>query len=317
MARRSKPSDAPAPTFEEAEKTQVSYVPDFADTDDLDPPTLEEPVPEVAASTPKLRLPVPGEPDPDPEPKRRLSLPTPEPGGAAPASPPPPPRGAISVPVYAPETGRRGSQKLIFAVMAVLLVVVGLAFALAPDGRSAEELVQARRDKLARPEGEQGSVGVLERLGIGGPGAEKESAASPAPVPPPRIPSNPAPVKRRRAGRARVRRGLTDQTQKDLRYGFEPTERKAERRLYDNFDSSKPMSTGIPMLMVFTRPRGMNVEVDGQLIGMSPLIRPLPQGTQRVQVRVSGAGFKPWQKTVSSNEIQQFKVGVTMERIVE
>jgi hypothetical protein len=71
------------------------------------------------------------------------------------------------------------------------------------------------------------------------------------------------------------------------------------------------------MLMVFSKPAGMSVDVDGKLLGMTPLIRPLPKDTKRVKVRLYGAGFREWEQTVSANELEQFKVGVTMERIAE
>lgn len=326
MARRSKPSDAPVPTFDEAEKTQVSFVPDFEDdTDDLDGPTLDEPAPAVASPKPRLRLPVPGEPDPEPDPrpalKQGLSLPAPEayeppPGARMPQGQG---RGTVSVPVYAPEPKRKGSHALIFGVLAILLTVVMVAFAVAPDGRSAEEIQHARRAGLQEPQRAR-SRGVLERLGLGESDSEVAEARRQAAAARARrsvIASNPAPKKTRRANLDLGKRAKANLAPEDVRYGFEPTERKAERRLYDNFDSSKQMSTGIPMLMVFTKPRGMNVEVDGQLLGMSPLIRPLPKDTRRVKVRLSGAGFKAWEKSISANELEQFKVGVTMERIVE
>jgi hypothetical protein len=99
------------------------------------------------------------------------------------------------------------------------------------------------------------------------------------------------------------------------RYGFERTDQPD--RHYDNFDAGKEQGNGVPMLMAFSKPAGMAVDVDGTLVGMTPLIRPLPKDTKRVKVRLYGAGFKDWEQTVSANQIEQFKVGVTMQPIAE
>ena len=309
MARRSKPPsfDDPIPTFEEAEKTQITSVPVF--DDDLEPagPTDKNFVPRADAPK-KLRLPIPDEPDPEPPPNPpRKSEPDSPLSGAKLEPDLLPGRPVQPVKLYAPEPS--GISKWFVGGAALLLTVVAVAFAMVPDGKSKEELAEARREIMKREPG--ASIAKLQKdyPELFGPNTPQISVpAAVKTAPPKKIP----PLNRdRKKVEAARRRKLAPKS--DHPYGLEGTVQP--KREYDNYDASKPKGTGYPTLMVTTRPTGVLVELDGMIVGLTPLVRVLPQGTTRAQVKLSGAGLKDWSGVATPNDLDQFQIGITMERL--
>ncbi|MCA9046120.1 MAG: PEGA domain-containing protein, partial [Planctomycetaceae bacterium] len=68
-----------------------------------------------------------------------------------------------------------------------------------------------------------------------------------------------------------------------------------EKKAPDDFrrsyleDESAPAQ---PMLMIFTVPPGMTIEVDGRPYGRTPMVRALYGNVERLDVRLSGAGYQ-------------------------
>lgn len=93
-----------------------------------------------------------------------------------------------------------------------------------------------------------------------------------------------------------------------LRYGFEAVERPKKR---DYETETAPKSP--PLLMIFTEPRGVAVDVDGTLMGVTPFIRAVADDKKAFQLRLWGGAYKDQNITVKKDEDGNFKVGVTME----
>ncbi len=306
MASRKPPGRSPPPPpgeFGEAEApaTEITFAPDFDDdsTEDTDKHDL-------AAIKRKLTLPSPNDLDEDTPRAPIAALPS------VPIAPPKAKPTRVSVFRVKPETS--GSGRLVLGTVGVLLAVIGLAFALAPDARTR---AQTAREKGVRA-GDLGDpakrkiYSYKDAIQLQNPDMIVISPRSSAPLQPLRpLAPNPAPARERHAIRAIVKQP----TVVEKRYGFERVEQV--KRHYDNFDSTLEQGSGVPMLMVFSQPSGMSVDVEGKLMGMTPLIRAMPKDTKRVKVRLYGAGFKEWEQTVSANQIEQFRVGVTMQRIGE
>jgi hypothetical protein len=271
-------------------------------TDDLEGPTEdtdEHPVPRAGR---KLTLP---KPDDFEEP---VLAPTPIGGRPAKKQTPPAQK---RIPVFRVEPERSGSR-LILGIVAMLIAAVSIAFFAAPDGDTAAEIARNQLSQNPSPSQKTGTFGEWFSFGSSNDAPAELIIESPPPPNGKARVSKPAPKRRRHARMAKRARPAPAE---DERYGFERTEQP--KRHYDNFDASKEQGNGIPMLMVFTKPPGMAVDVDGTLAGITPMIRPLPKDTKRVKVRLHAAGFREWEQTVSPNEMDQFKVGVTMERIAE
>lgn len=305
--RRSK-DPIPAFTEESAERTEVTFAPVF---DDLEPAETTDKN-EVPKLDRKLRLPMPGESDEPPAERAPKAKPA-EPARPKPIPVSPLPRSDreeehVPVSVFAAKPS--GSGNLLFGIVGVLLIVVMVAFAVAPDGKSDRELraQQAAEHRRAY----ENLLRDRATITVGGGDSEgggPEVAAQPEWKPRERPPAI-VPVLKRRGHEV-----VAAVDPKDVRLGIEPAADRGVRREYDNYDSAIDRGNGIPMLMVFSKPPGMSVDVDGKLLGMTPLLRPLAKDTKRVKLRVYGAGYREWSETVSPNEIEQFKVGVTMEPI--
>jgi hypothetical protein len=283
---------------------------------DLDEPTEDTDKNAIPGNAKKLKLPLPAidpidaapiEPIAD-EDKTPPSLPA-----FAPAPKKPSPLRRIKLLRVQPE---RSSSKLILAIVAALMGVVMVAFAVAPDGKSEREIAtrEGRPAWEMAESGERPVVSYKDKIQIEHPDmivrAPLATGDAIQPAPPP---ENPAPDRSRHA---KIERGPPKTPPKaEPRFGFERVQ--PPQREYDNYDSTKERGTGVPMLMVFSEPRGMSVDVDGRPMGLTPLLRPLPKETKRVKVRVYAAGFKDWEQTVTPNGLEQFRVGVTMQRIAE
>jgi hypothetical protein len=305
MASR-RPPKAPAPPpvsrqFEDAEKTSVDFAPPELD---LDEPTEDTDKNLIPALAKKLKLSLPEEIKSEPKP-----APKPEP--AKPVKPAPLKR--IKLLRVAPE---KSSSKLVLGIVGALMAIVGIAFAVVPDGKTQEEIAK-REGRQAWEMSESGKrpyFSYKDRIQIEHPEmivrAPIATGEAIQPAPPP---ENPAPPKLRHAPLTKA--PAPTPKEGDVRYGFERTQQP--KRAYDNYDATWEKGNGIPMLMVFSEPRGMSVDVDGRIAGVTPLLRALPKDTKRVKVRLYGAGFKEVEQTVTPNQIEQFRVGVTMQRIAE
>jgi len=91
------------------------------------------------------------------------------------------------------------------------------------------------------------------------------------------------------------------------KFAFEPAPAEKSTPKYDDVASIAP-----PMLLVFTYPPGVTVEMDGKVVGATPVIRMLPEDTKGVTVKLSAIGFKSHVETLSGNKDRQYRVGVAM-----
>ncbi|MCK6552200.1 hypothetical protein L6R52_40595, partial [Myxococcota bacterium] len=137
------------------------------------------------------------------------------------------------------------------------------------------------------------------------PGAEQIEQHPPGHVIPPEVP----PVRRR--GGPRMAFGFREPgADEQIRYGFEEPERPKKRE-YDTGDAPPPEFR--PMLMVFTEPAGVAVDVDGVLVGVTPVLRPIAPNKQLVDVRLWGGAYKDQRFTLKKGADGNFQLGVTME----
>ncbi len=70
---------------------------------------------------------------------------------------------------------------------------------------------------------------------------------------------------------------------------------------------------GVPMLMIFTHPPGMTIEVAGKLFGRTPLIRPLYGDVPSLDVKLTGLGFKEKRFTLRPDKERNLRFNGVME----
>ncbi len=70
-----------------------------------------------------------------------------------------------------------------------------------------------------------------------------------------------------------------------------------------------------PYVLVFSRPPGMNVYLNGVPAGMTPLLRQLTAPTASMRVRVDGLGFQTVERTVAANPRGHIRLGVDMKPV--
>lgn len=101
--------------------------------------------------------------------------------------------------------------------------------------------------------------------------------------------------------------------EKNPTFGFEAEPLPPNQPKYDDYDPALFTT----LLMVFTKPPNMTVEVDGVVAGASPLVRVLPPETATVRVKVSAPGFKTREETVRKDKDGAFRLGLVMELLPE
>ncbi len=74
---------------------------------------------------------------------------------------------------------------------------------------------------------------------------------------------------------------------------------------------------GVPLLMIFTQPPGMTIEVSGKLYGRTPMLRPLYTPVSGLDIRLTGAGFKPQRQTVRAAKDGSIRLNVVMTSIAD
>lgn len=74
-------------------------------------------------------------------------------------------------------------------------------------------------------------------------------------------------------------------------------------------------SPTVPMLMIFTHPPGMTIEVSGKLYGRTPLIKAMYGEVPRLDVTLSGAGFKTKKMTLSADKEGNLRFNGVMQPI--
>ncbi len=209
----------------------------------------------------------------------------------------PPPSGAASA--------RQGRWVGVAAI--VLLTAVGVAFVLAP-----------RRSPDAAPEPGIADVeGAPPRPSDPPARAPHEGAEDTAPTPveaaPARASIKPPDRARHvnapgRWNRERVL-ALSAEGQPPPRFGFEPRDPTPKRP----YDVQEVRPGGPKVLMVASQPPGMTVHLDGQLIGATPLARPIYKPASSFRVKLSGPGFEPVEASVGPDAEGNFHLGAVME----
>lgn len=74
---------------------------------------------------------------------------------------------------------------------------------------------------------------------------------------------------------------------------------------------------GVPMLMIFTQPPGMTIEVAGQLYGRTPLLKPLYTPVSSLDIRLTGAGFQDQRQTVRAAKDGSIRLNAIMTSLAE
>lgn len=76
---------------------------------------------------------------------------------------------------------------------------------------------------------------------------------------------------------------------------------------YDTIDET-------PYILVFSRPAGLKVFLDGSLAGRTPLLRRRPPDVSRLRIRIEGPGYVPVEQTVTPDRYGHLRMGVEMKR---
>lgn len=290
-----------------------------------------QPAPASPAASTGLSLPTPGAPSrssgeglrlPRPgAPATPASAPAPARGGEAPAVEAPSPRVAlplgfdapdpaeakpVAVPLYA-EARPSGSGR--WAGVAVAAAVLGVV-ALFAGGE------EPSVDEAGGAEASQG------------PRARTQAAYTPPPrsIEAPTRPSS-AVARARAAGRA-APRGASIARRRAAKPGWSPERlaalsggasppalggeaqpRQTYGRPYLEDEGAPPQP---PMLMIFTAPPGMTIELEGKLYGRTPLVRPVYGAVDKLRVRLRGAGYEPKSVVIEPGKDGQFRFNGVM-----
>lgn len=91
------------------------------------------------------------------------------------------------------------------------------------------------------------------------------------------------------------------------RFGFEVPERPKKRDYETEATPATPA-----MFMIMTQPPGVAVEIDGNLVGVTPFIRPAPADKDFFEVRLSGGAYEEQRLTVRRAEDGNYRLGAKM-----
>jgi hypothetical protein len=255
------------------------------------------------------------------ETRREASPPPPPSAAPAPRVRPPasktplPPATRPDIPRSRPAAKSGSGLAVKIGAVAVVVTMVVLASALVISSRTIEPAPVRPGSHTAQPESEQGTLSrFLAAFSSGGDApktvAPVTHAAKGQKAGEPRTRPH-APIERQRHPRWPLI-GFRNPGEKP-RYGFERMGPTKFKRPYETSDNPPKDQQPAPMLMVFTKPPGVAVEVDGTLVGASPVLRAVDPDKKQLVVRLYGGAYKPQTITVQKNEEGNFQVGATME----
>lgn len=242
--------------------------------------------------------------------------------------PPPEPRAARALPLSklspAYAAAERSSAIARWGVAAIAVVALGVAGVFVWGSRRAPISVEAQREEgVAARELLRTRPSLYRSFKDEAQAADPDLVVrSPLPIPlpagaevvaehpPGHVLAGDVPRVRRRGG-SRLAFGFREPgADEQLAYGFEVPERPKKRE-YDTGDAPPPEL--LSMLLVFSEPAGVAVDVDGTLVGVTPVLRPVAPDKQLVDVRLWGGAYKDQRFTLKKGADGNFQLGVTME----
>jgi hypothetical protein len=300
---------APIPehTEEDDVPTDVRLeVPEFGDVEHTDEDKTPPPrriVETRREATPPAAPPRVAPPPPRPRPSAASTT------GARKASLPPATRPDIPRPAAKSSSG----HGVKIGAVAVVITMVVLAGALVVGSRSVEQ-APVRGGSSTQANNAQGTLSrIFASLSSGGdkPKTAGVAEAAKAKKAGELRKHAHAPIERKRNARWPLL-GFRNPGEQQ-RYGFERVGPHKFKRPYETSDNPPKDQQPAPMLMVFTKPPGVAVEVDGTLVGVSPVLRAIDPDKKQLVVRLSGGAYKTQTFTVQKNEEGNFQLGATME----